>query len=49
MHGEEKDALRQIQERLYCLRLGEFFVSADPRSASKKAKKPFFLKSHLSR
>ena len=46
MHGEEKDVLRQIQE-LYCLR--EFVVSSDPRSAPKTAKKPFFLKSHLSR
>ena len=43
MHG---DVLRQIQE-LCCLRV--FVVSSDPRSAPKTAKKPFFLKSHLSR
>ena len=46
MHGEEKDVLRQIQE-LYCLR--EFVVSFDPRSGPKAAKKPFLLKSNLSR
>ena len=45
MHGEEKDVPRQIQD-LSCLR--EFVVSSDPRSAPKTAKKPFFLKSHLS-
>ena len=50
MHGEEKDALRQIKE-LYCLR--EFAVTSNPRSAPQfgpqQAKKPFFLKSLLSR
>ena len=46
MHSKEKDELRQIQE-LFCLR--EFIVSSDPRSAPPTAKKPFFLKNHLTR
>ena len=46
MHCKVRDVLRHIQE-LHCLR--EFVVSSDPRSAPKTAKKPFFLKSHLSR
>ena len=44
MHSKEKDELLQIQE-LFCLR--EFIVSSDPRCAPPTAKKPFFLKDHL--
>ena len=46
MQGKEKDVLLQIQE-LFCIR--EFVVSFDLRSAPQTAKKPFFLKSHLTR
>ena len=46
MHHKEKDVLRQIQE-LFCVR--EFAVISNRRSAPQTAKKPFFLKSHLTR
>ena len=50
MHSEdstkEKDVLRQTIEP-FCLR--EFVVSSDPRSAQQTAKKPFFVKNHLTR
>ena len=46
--GKEKDVLKQAQE-LFCLRELVVTVSSNPRSEPEKAKKLFFLKSHLKR
>ena len=46
MDVKEKYVLWQIQQ-LFCPR--DLLVSSDPRSAPPAAKKPFFLKSHMTR
>ena len=46
MQGKEYVALKQVQE-LFCLR--KLVVSSNPRFEPKKAKTPFFLKSHSKR